>query len=49
MAEQTLFPAANSPQRQMKGETGRKKVELPRGRSLMDWIRLGEFIELFSD
>ena len=48
MAEsnQYLFPAANSPQRQGGGgnATGssRNKVALPKGRSLMDWIRLGK-------
>ncbi|XP_076076917.1 cytochrome b5 reductase 4-like isoform X2 [Mytilus galloprovincialis] len=42
MAGQNLlpaFPAANSPQRLQ--STGRAKVALKPGRSLMDWIRLG--------
>jgi len=42
MAGQNLlpaFPAANSPQRLQ--VTGRAKVALKPGRSLMDWIRLG--------
>lgn len=42
MAGQNLlsaFPAANSPQRLQ--TTGRAKVALKPGRSLMDWIRLG--------
>lgn len=42
----SLFPAPNSPQRQSGGSgnatgSGRTKVALPKGRSLMDWIRLG--------
>lgn len=42
MAGQNLlpaFPAANSPQRLQ--VTGRAKVALKPGHSLMDWIRLG--------
>lgn len=37
----SLFPAVDSPQRQ--SSKSRNKVALPKGRSLMDWIRLGQF------
>ncbi|XP_076466396.1 cytochrome b5 reductase 4-like isoform X2 [Babylonia areolata] len=44
MANNSLFPAANSQQRLSAGASpslGRNKVMLKPGRSLMDWIRLG--------